>query len=126
MHSTGSTAPSRLAFRVVSLPDIVARLARLSWDLMEGKPVAPKYVRDFLRLLELVTTDEIESIWQEHRKPQSPESFAEAALQLRRVAASRSDLLIPPTYSTDVYEACQRCQRTEAFPRQMHAKYSLF
>jgi hypothetical protein len=83
---------------------------------MEGKPIAPKYARDFLRLIELVTTDEVECIWQEHRTSQSPESFAETAQQLRRVIASRPDLLVPPTYSTNVYEACPRCQGAEAFP----------
>lgn len=105
-----------LAFQVVSLEDMVARHARLNWDLMEGKPIAPKYAQDFLRLLEFVTTEEVESIWREHRKPQSPESFAETVRQLRRVIASRSDLLIPPTYSTNVDEVCHRCEGTGAFP----------
>jgi hypothetical protein len=83
---------------------------------MEGKPVAPKYAGDFLRLLELARTDEIESVWPEHRKPQSPESFAEAAQQLRRVIAARSELLIPPSYSTAVDEICPRCRHTSEFP----------
>jgi hypothetical protein len=116
MERTTPIEISALAFRMVSTQDLVARHARLNWDLMEGRPVAPKYARDFLRLMELVTTDEVECIWQEHRKPQSPESFAETALRLRRVIASRSNLLIPPTYSTNVYEVCQRCQHAEAFP----------
>ena len=116
MERTSSIEIATVVLSVVSLQDLVARHARLNWNLMEGKPVAPKYARDFLRLVELVTTDEIESIWQEHRKPQSPESFAETALQLRRVIASRPDLLIPPTYSTNVDEVCQRCQGAEAFP----------
>jgi hypothetical protein len=107
---------SGLALKMASLHDLVARHARLNWDLMEGKPIAPKYARDFLRLIDLITTDEVESIWQEHRKPQSPKSFAETVQQLREVIASRSDLLIPPTYSTDVEEVCQRCHGSEAFP----------
>jgi len=116
MARTSPIEIATLALSVVSLQDLVARHARLNWDLMDGRPVAPKYARDFLRLVELVTADEVECIWQEHRKPQSPESFAETVLQLRRVIASRSDLLIPPTYSTNVYEVCQRCQAAEAFP----------
>jgi hypothetical protein len=107
---------SGFALKMVSLQDLVARHARLNWDLMESKPVAPKYARDFLRLLKYVETDEIESIWREHRKPHCLDSFAETARQLRRVIASRSDLLIPPTYSTDVNEVCKRCQRAEPFP----------
>jgi hypothetical protein len=117
MERTSAIETAALALKMVSLQDLVARHARLNWDLMEGKPVAPKYARDFLRLIELVTTDEVECVWQEHRKPQSPESFAETALQLRWVIASRSDLLIPPTYSMNVDEICQRCLGgAEAFP----------
>jgi hypothetical protein len=59
---------------------------------------------------------EVERIWQEHRKSQSPESFAETAMQLCWTIVSRSDLLVPPTYSTDADEGCPRCQGGEAFP----------
>jgi hypothetical protein len=104
-----------VALRMVSLRDIVARHARLNWDLMEGKQVAPKYARDFLRLLEFVAVDQMEDIWQEHRKPQSPENFAATIQQLRRVIGLRSDLLVGPTYSTDPDEVCPRCRKTDAF-----------
>ena len=116
MERTSPITIAMLALRTVSLQDLVARHARLNWDLVEGRPVAPKYARDFLRLIDLVTTDEVERIWQEHRKPQSPESFAQTALQLRRVIVSRSELLTPPRYSTDIYEVCPRCQGKGAFP----------
>jgi hypothetical protein len=101
---------------VVSLEDLVARHARLNWDLMEGKPVAPKYARDFLRMADLVSTEEIERIWQEHRKPHMPESFAESARELRQIIAHRTDLLIPPVYSTNVDETCPRCVGSQALP----------
>jgi hypothetical protein len=116
MERTCPITIATLALRTVSLQDLVARHARLNWDLVEGRPVAPKYARDFLRLIDLVTTDEVERIWQEHRKSQSPERFAETALQLRRMIASRSELLIPPTYSTNIYEVCPRCLGRGAFP----------
>jgi hypothetical protein len=116
MERTSPVEIATLAVRTISVQDLVARHARLNWDLAEGIPVAPKYARDFLRLIELVTTDEVERIWQEHRKFPSPESFAETALELRRTIASQSDLLIPPTYSTKVDEVCQRCQGGGAFP----------
>jgi hypothetical protein len=105
-----------LSFPIVSLQDLVARHARLNWDVMEGKPIAPKYAQDFLRLLEFVTPEEIEPIWREHRKPQSPVTFAETARLLRPTIASRPDLLVPPMYSTNVDEVCPRCQGTNAFP----------
>jgi hypothetical protein len=101
---------------VVSLEDLAARNARLSWDLMEGKSVAPKYARDFLRMAELVSTEEIEGIWKEHRKPHMPGTFAETSRELRRVIALRADLLIPPVYSTDVDEVCPRCVGSQMLP----------
>lgn len=104
-----------LAIEMVSVQDIVARHARLNWDLMEGKPVAPKFARDFLRLLGYVEAEEMESIWPEHRKPHCLERFTETVRQLRRVIASRPDLLIPPTYSRDVHQLCNRCQEVRAF-----------
>jgi hypothetical protein len=116
MERTSPTKIGTLAFTTVSLQDLVARHARLNWDLVEGRPVALKYARDFLRLLELVKTDEVERIWLEHRQSQSPDCFAETAMQLRRTIVSRSDLLMPPTYSTNIYEVCPRCHGGGAFP----------
>ncbi len=104
-----------VTLRMVSLRDIVARHARLNWDLMEGKQVAPKYARDFLRLLEFVAVDQMEDIWQKHRKPQSLENFAATVQQLRRVIGLRSDLLVGQTYSRDPDEVCPRCRMTDAF-----------
>jgi hypothetical protein len=115
MERTSLTEVADIAVKIVSMEDLVARHARLNWDLMEDKPVAPKYARDFLRLIDLVAIDKVEPIWQEHRKPQSPESFAETASLLRRVIASRPELLISPTYSTDLDEVCPRCHGSEAF-----------
>ena len=57
---------------LVSMEDLIARLARLNWNLIEGKAVDTKFVRDFLRLAEGVSSDEVEWVWQEHRQPQSP------------------------------------------------------
>lgn len=102
--------------KMASLQDLIARHARLNWDLAESKPLAPKYARDFLRLLEYVETGEIESIWREHRKPHFLNSFAETARHLRDVIVSRPDLLIPPQYATDEHEVCSRCQVAESFP----------
>jgi hypothetical protein len=99
---------------MISLRDLTARAARLCWDLSGNALVSPKYVKDFLRLLELVETHSVEAVWQEHRKPHSLESFAETARELHRLVASRSDLLIVPTYSTDVNASCERCRDTAA------------
>lgn len=104
-----------LPVRMVSLTDLVVRHARLTWDLVGGNQVSPKYARDFLRMLELVNMDEVETVWLEHRKPHSPEGFAEAVRELRRTIELRQNLLVPPIYSTDT-QACARCHSDTAFP----------
>lgn len=107
--------------KMISLPDLAARHARLCWDLHESKPLAPKYAWDFLRLLKFVSTEEVESVWQEHRKPhrleetKCPATFAETVQEVCRLINTRSDLLVPPTYSTNVKEVCQRCHETARF-----------
>jgi hypothetical protein len=105
-----------VAFPMVSFRDLVARHARLTWDLVEGRPVAPKYTRDFLRMVNLVSTAEIQSIWLEHRKPQSPPDFEQAVSRLREEIEMRSDLLVAPAYSTNVEEICRRCEHAPGFP----------
>jgi len=119
-NETARAQPVTLAgipLRIVSLEDLTARHARLCWDLIEGKPLAPKYPRDFLRLLAVVPENQLtEAIWHEHRKPHFAGTFAEAARQIRRAIEARPDLLIPPSYSTDIHEVCERCHATQAFP----------
>jgi hypothetical protein len=105
-----------LRLQMVSLEDLLARHARLNCDLMEGNLVAPKFARDFLRMIDLVTPDALESIWQEHRKPRQPKSFSQTLIHLRQAIATRTDLLVSPTYSTDVHEVCKRCEKVEDFP----------
>ena len=116
MERASELSLGALRLRVVSIEDLVARHARLNWDLVEGKPVAPKYARDLLRLLALVEADEIEQVWQEHRKPHFPVSFREAVSQLRAAIASRAELLLAPTYSTDVLAVCARCKDADGLP----------
>ena len=103
-------------FRIISLEDLTARAARLCWDLAAGVPVAPKYARDFLRLLEIVSTDRVEAAWQEHRKQHSPERFQDAANEIRGLVSTRPDLLVSPAYLTDVSVVCERCCGSAAFP----------
>lgn len=116
MARTEPTVLAGYPMRTVSLPDLVARHAQLTWDLVGGQPVSPKYARDFLRMLELLTTDEVEDIWQEHRKPHCPDSFAETARELKKIIELRQDLLVSPVYSTDTLESCSRCHSLTAFP----------
>jgi hypothetical protein len=111
-------------FKIVAFEDLVARHARLCCDLLHGQKLAPKYARDFLRMLDFAKADQIEDVWKEHRKPNDPESFCEAASLLRNAIAERTDLLTSPVYSTDVNEVCTRCESTAAF-RLADAKHVL-
>jgi hypothetical protein len=102
--------------RMISLEDITARTARLCMDLAAGAPMPAKHARDFLRLLTLVEPSRVERAWQDQRKPDHPESFAEAAELLRWLIATRRDLQIVPVYSQDARAVCPRCEGSEAFP----------
>lgn len=104
------------SLKLASLQDLAARHARLCWDLIDGKQVHPKYVQDFLRLIDVAFVEDIEDVWREHRKPYYPENFSEAVSALRQVIASRSDLMVAWDYSTNVHEVCLRCRETKSFP----------
>jgi hypothetical protein len=104
------------SFRIISLEDLTARAARLSWDLAANVPVSPKYARDFLRLLDIVSMDRVEPAWREHRKSHGPERFSDASREIRRLISTRPKLLVSPVYSTDVDASCERCQDTMALP----------
>ena len=108
--------PKFATFSMISVEDLTARAARLSWNLCEGRSVASKYVRDFLRLVELSTTESVESAWQDHRQAHRPESFETAVAEIRRALAARPELLVSPIYSTDPDAVCERCAATEALP----------
>ncbi|MGA2534895.1 MAG: hypothetical protein ABSF53_02680 [Terracidiphilus sp.] len=119
------------AMQVVCVEDLVARTARLCMDLSSDEPMPAKHARDFLRLLLLVNSrdpgrrdrgrseigpHDMESIWQEHRKPQHPQSFTVTADLLRKLIESRRDLQIVPVYNRDVDARCARCEESKAFP----------
>ena len=44
-----------MGLKMISIEDVEAAHARLSWGLVEGKKVPPQHARDFLRLLPLMT-----------------------------------------------------------------------
>jgi hypothetical protein len=107
------------AIPMISLEDLTARMARLCLDLAAGKPVAAKHARDFLRLLPLVEhipASRMDSVWQDHRKPQQPPSFAQVIRELNLLISARKDLLTVPAYSQNLEEICLRCTATAHFP----------
>jgi len=108
-----------IPLRMVPLEDLLARHARLCWNMQEGKPVAAKFARDFLRMLEaadraMMAT--VAGLWEEHRKPDMPDDFEYVAEKLQETIRRSPDLLVDPVYSTDIHALCGRCQPVAAFP----------
>jgi hypothetical protein len=102
--------------RMISIEDLTARGARLCMDLAANVPVPSKHIRDFLQLLEMADSRNIDTAWQDHRKASHPASFNWAADLLRDLIPARKDLQIAPGYSQDVHQSCSRCHGTEDFP----------
>jgi hypothetical protein len=102
-------------FQVISLEDLVARAARLVLDVGDGVSVPSKHANDFLRLVELVDPEAVETAWQDHRKPAHPVTFEEATSLLVHLIPARQNLLITTEYSKDTKEVCRRCAPTAAF-----------
>ena len=99
--------------RMISNEDVLARTARLCMDLAVNAQLPAKHARDFLRLLSLADSGDVEPAWQEHRKPDHPGLFASSASLLRDLIATRKDLQIEPAYSKDVLARCSRCVSTD-------------
>lgn len=119
MERTEAAEIGGVKLRLLRLEDLVARHARLCWDWVEGKTMAPKYARDFLRMLDVAAVElqaGLEAVWQEHRKRGFPATFVETAHEVRRAIVNRRASLVDPVYSTDVNEVCARCQAAAAFP----------
>jgi hypothetical protein len=101
--------------RVISVEDVLAHEARLLLDLDASLPVAAKHAGDYLRLAELVKSSNMETAWQDHRKPTHPMRFGETNTLVNRLIATRRHLLITPDYSKDAAEICLRCVPTPLF-----------
>jgi hypothetical protein len=101
--------------RLISLEDLIARLARLTLDLTAQIETPAKHAMDFLRLVELVDTKAVKAAWRDHRKPAHPATFKETSSLLHAVIGTRSNLLITPDYSKDATMVCPRCVNTGRF-----------
>jgi hypothetical protein len=116
LSRTTATELDSVPVRLISLEDLVARAARLALDLATGKPVASKYVHDYLRLAELVDPLQVETAWRDQRRSTDPAMFDEANALLQDLIPTRLDLLITPNYSTDtVGTSCPRCLPSPPF-----------
>ena len=103
------------AIQLISLEDFTARTARLLLDLADGIPVVSKHARDFLDCVDLVDTAQVETAWQDHRKPNHPITFQKTVSLLTDLIPTRQALLITPEYSRNHESSCPRCSPTPAF-----------
>jgi hypothetical protein len=103
------------AIQLISLEDLTARTARLVLDLAEGIPVLSKHARDFWGLVNLVDKAEVETAWQDHRKPNHPMTFQETISLLDYLIPTHQDLLVTAKYSKDTEGVCPRCSPTPTF-----------
>jgi hypothetical protein len=103
------------AIQLISLEDLTARTARLVLDLAEGIPVLSKHARDVLDFLNLIDKAEVETVWQDHRKPNHPMTFQETLSLLHYLIPMHQDLLVTAKYSKDAEEVCPRCSPTATF-----------
>ena len=101
--------------RVISVEDVVAYEARLLLDLDASVPVPAKHADDYLRLAELVKLSNMETAWQDHRKPTHSMTFGETNTLVKGLIATRRNLLISLECSKDTAEICPRCVRTSPF-----------
>jgi len=106
--------PSGL-LRVISVEDALAHEARLLLDLDASVPVPAKHAGDYLRLVELVKSANMEAAWQDHRKPTQPVTFRETSTLVKRLIATRRNLLMSPDYSKDADGICPRCVPSPPF-----------
>jgi hypothetical protein len=101
--------------QLISLEDFTARTARLVLDLAEGIPVLSKHARDFLGFVNLVNKAEVETVWQDHRKPNHPMTFQETISLIHYLIPTHQDLLVTAKYSKDTEGVCPRCSPTPTF-----------
>jgi len=116
MRQTTEADLAGITLRVVALEDLVARTTRLCMDLAAFVPTPRKHTCDFLRLLPLVDPEAMQPVWVEHRKPNHPEPFTQAAQLLLDLIPAKPELQIVPAYSQDVTAICSRCQFSQEFP----------
>jgi hypothetical protein len=101
--------------RVISVEDVLAHEARLLLNLDPSLPVPAKHADDYERLVGLVKSSDMETAWQDHRKPTHPMTFWETNTLLKGLIATRRNLLTITEYSKDTAEICPRCVQTPSF-----------
>ena len=105
---------SKWEMQIISMEDLLARMARLTLNIVYGETVPAKHARDFFRLSKLANLERMEKVWPYHRRENHPATFRKAHELLRDLVPYRQKLLTTPAYST-AFEICKRCIPTPYF-----------
>jgi hypothetical protein len=105
---------SKWEMQIISMEDLLARMARLTLNIVYGETVPAKHARDFFRLSKLANLECMEKVWPYHRRENHPATFRKAHELLRDLVPYRQELLTTPAYST-AFETCKRCIPTPYF-----------
>ena len=79
-----------ISLHPVSLEDLAARACAISTDVAHGKVVPSKHGRDFVALLDVINSAEVEIAWRDHPSSTDPTGFTEAAQLVRQLIDSRA------------------------------------
>lgn len=101
--------------KLVSTADLIARSARLVFDLHEGIPTPCKHATDFLRLSEVVESSQVQQAWRDHRKATQPKIFDDVERLLKSLIPASSTLLVAEEFSTDAARVCASCHPVSTF-----------
>lgn len=99
---------------VLAVEDLVARTtAHVCGRLRKGLGVDAKYVRSFMRLIDLGRPTQLNEAWKDHCD-NVPGTLEEATRDARHLLGRHSELVVFEEYSTTV-TACARCQNYGPF-----------
>ena len=101
---------------IVAAEDIVARLICILFQVVDGKPVDPKYYEAFKQLAKIADMEYVATIWREYRDNLHPEDASEAVTRVRQSVAGNTHLLQPDVYSQTIDRVCPWCRDSELFP----------
>lgn len=101
---------------VVAAEDIVARLLCILFQVVDGKPVDPRYYEAFTRVADIADMKCVATIWREYRDNWHPEDVSEALTRVRQTVAVNTHLLQPDVYSQAIDRVCPWCRDSEMFP----------
>jgi len=101
---------------IVAADDLAARLLCILYQVVNNKPVAPKYYESFTRLAKIADMNSVAAIWHEYREDWQTDDLSEAMTSVHQTIAKHTHLLRPDAYSKAIDRTCPWCRDSEGFP----------